>query len=56
MRLRRWIAAALLVAVASPLAGCAYYNTFYLARRNYDRAINGMPYPLERTDLAPATS
>ena len=53
MTLRRSLALALIVAVASPLAGCAYYNTFYLARRNYDRSLQRVPYALDRTDVTP---
>ena len=26
------------------LTSCAYWNTFYLARQNYDRATLGEPY------------
>ncbi len=31
------------------LSSCAYYNTFYLARRNYERALAGKPYPIEKS-------
>jgi TolA-binding protein len=39
---------ALALALAWALAGCAYYNTFYLARKNFDVASQGKPYPDER--------
>jgi len=42
----------LLLVAASLLSSCAYYNTFYLARRYYDRANNGLPYPVEKPDPA----
>jgi TolA-binding protein len=29
-------------------SSCAYYNTYYLARRYYDRATGGLPYPVEK--------
>jgi TolA-binding protein len=39
------IAAALLL-----LSSCAYYNTFYLAQRYYERGAGDLPYPVERPD------
>ena len=52
MRSRRpeWktIVAALLL--ASTTASCAYYNTFYLARRYYDRATPNAPYVADTPD------
>jgi tetratricopeptide (TPR) repeat protein len=30
------------------LSSCAYYNTFYLARKYYFKATNGMPYEVDR--------
>lgn len=43
-------ACALVLLAGIALSSCAYYNTFYLARRNYDRGTNGLPYPVERPD------
>jgi TolA-binding protein len=39
------VAFAMLAAMAS---SCAYYNTFYLARRYYFKATNGAPYEVDR--------
>lgn len=44
---------AALLAVAATLGSCAYYNTFYLARKYYFRATDGAPYTL---DPAPGAS
>lgn len=41
----------LLIAGSLLLSSCAYYNTFYLARRNYDRSLNGLPYAVDKTDV-----
>lgn len=38
-----------LVTLAATAGSCAYYNTFYLARRYYDRATDGQPYEVGRT-------
>lgn len=43
----RLLRAALAAAAIAAIAGCAYYNTFYLARRYYDRATGGEPYAIE---------
>src|SRR5262249_22993913 len=43
--------AALGAAAAAMLAGsasCAFYNTYYLARKYYDRGTGGAPYVVER--------
>jgi len=32
------------------MSSCAYYNTFYSARKYYDRATAGQPYVFDRTD------
>jgi TolA-binding protein len=48
MRLRRAVWLGLLVCLA--LSSCAYYNTYYLARKNYERGTDGLPYPVERPD------
>jgi hypothetical protein len=37
----------LAVAALGMLASCAYYNTFYLARKYYYRATNGAPYSVD---------
>jgi tetratricopeptide (TPR) repeat protein len=42
----------ILVAASLFLTSCAYYNTFYLARRNYDRSLGGLPYAVDKTDVA----
>ena len=42
--------AAMVVLAAVTLSSCAYYNTFYLARKYYDRATNGAPYVPEKPD------
>ncbi|HYM81807.1 MAG TPA: tetratricopeptide repeat protein [Candidatus Limnocylindria bacterium] len=46
-RARPLVALVLLAVLAS---SCAYYNTFYLARRHYDRASQGQPYSLDKAD------
>ena len=40
------------MALAVVAGSCAYYNTFYLARRYYDRATDGKPYEVGRTGSA----
>jgi len=42
---------AFLVAGVLPLASCAYYNTFYLAQKYYERGSGGLPYPVEKPDV-----
>ena len=37
---------------ATTLSSCAYYNTYYLARKYYDRGTNGAPYVVEKPDGA----
>ncbi len=44
------LAAALLLVGAT--ASCAYYNTFYLARRYYMKATAGLPYEVDREGTA----
>ncbi len=44
-RLARWVLPLVLLAAT---ASCAYYNTFYLARKYYLRATDGMPYEVDR--------
>lgn len=41
---------ALLALAALTLPSCAYYNTFYLAERYYERGAAGLPYPVEKPD------
>ena len=48
MSVRGAFASALALTAALLLGSCAYYNTFYLARKNYDVATAGEPYLVER--------
>lgn len=48
--LRRVAGVALLVALAAGIGSCAYYNSYYLARKNYFLGTNGAPYPLVKPD------
>jgi tetratricopeptide (TPR) repeat protein len=43
----QWRGIAVLLALATLLSSCAYYNTFYLARKYYFRATDGKPYLVE---------
>jgi len=47
-RLRGAVAALLAASTLIGLGSCAYYNTFYIARKYYDRAIGGLPYRVDR--------
>src|SRR5262245_61864221 len=47
----RVIAWGLVALFASTLSSCVYYNTFYLAKKNYFRSLNDVPYPVDKTDL-----
>ena len=47
MRRRAGRIVAVLV-LAGLTASCAYYNTFYLARKYYMKATNGQPYEVDR--------
>ncbi len=38
------------------LTSCAYYNTFYLARKYYDRGTLGAPYVAEKVDPSSASN
>jgi len=40
----------LLLALAGFASSCAYYNTFYLARKYYFRGTGGLPYPVDKRD------
>jgi tetratricopeptide (TPR) repeat protein len=42
------------VTLASLASSCAYYNTFYLARRYYFKATSGAPYEVDRQGAAQA--
>ncbi len=44
---RRLVVFALLVMVALQSASCAFYNTYYFARKNYDLATGGLPYDVD---------
>jgi TolA-binding protein len=46
----RWARAGLLLVVACGMlaSSCAYYNTFYLAKRYYTTATAGLPYPVDK--------
>src|SRR5438552_12748802 len=44
MKGARWLILALALV---PLASCAYWNTYFLARKNYERATLGEPYLIE---------
>ena len=52
-RLLRIVAALLLVSVT---ASCAFYNTFYLARRYYMKATDGQPYEVDRDGTTQRTN
>ena len=38
----------LLVLLLATVSSCAYYNTFYLARKYYMKATDGQPYEVDR--------
>jgi tetratricopeptide (TPR) repeat protein len=44
---RRRKSALVLLAILLAGSSCAYYNTFYLARKNYYLATGGEPYPID---------
>jgi tetratricopeptide (TPR) repeat protein len=44
----------LLLALATVLSSCAYYNTYYLARKYYLQGTNGEPYVFEKPTSADA--
>ena len=46
----RWGMLALLAATTA--TSCAYYNTYYLAKKYYDKAAGGLPYPVEKKSSA----
>ena len=45
--MRRRICAFALVALVALAPSCAYYNTYYLAKKNYDKATGGQPYVVD---------
>lgn len=46
---RRVLRSGIVVALAvAALSSCAYYNTFYLARKNYMLATGGLPYAVDK--------
>src|SRR5262245_23395821 len=45
-----WKKIVAILLLASTTSSCAYYNTFYLARRYYDRATPNMPYVADKPD------
>jgi tetratricopeptide (TPR) repeat protein len=49
VRTRRLI---LLLALCSLATSCAYYNTFYLARKSYFKGTNGLPYLVDKPPAA----
>lgn len=49
-------AALVLSALAAAASSCAYYNTYYLARKYYDRATDGRPYEVGRANSQQAQS
>lgn len=48
--MRRLSALAVALVALAGLTSCAYYNTFYLAKKNYYRATDGLPYRTTRGD------
>ncbi|HTK31087.1 MAG TPA: tetratricopeptide repeat protein [Candidatus Saccharimonadaceae bacterium] len=50
---RAALAAGAAAAFAVTLGSCAYYNTFYLARKNYETACAGQPYVVDRNAAVP---
>jgi TolA-binding protein len=45
-------AACLALALALATSSCAYYNTFYLAKKYYDKGTAGLPYPVDKPNPA----
>lgn len=52
-RLAGWAALATLALLAG---SCAFYNTFYFARKNYDLATGGLPYEVDKNLAQPGAS
>ena len=46
--MRRPMFALALVALVALAPSCAYYNTYYLAKKNYDKATSGQPYVVDQ--------
>ncbi len=53
VRLRRLVP---LLALAVLATSCAYYNTFYLARKYYFKGTGGLPYPVDKRDASAGQS
>ncbi|HEY3215695.1 MAG TPA: tetratricopeptide repeat protein [Candidatus Eisenbacteria bacterium] len=47
-----FLTSAVLLPLALLASSCAYYNTYYMARKYYDRATGRLPYAVEQTDPA----
>jgi TolA-binding protein len=47
----RALSLAILILFAGSLSSCVYYNTFYLAKKNYYRSLDEVPYPVDKTDI-----
>src|SRR5262245_64602887 len=39
-------------AVSLLLTGCAYYNTYYFAKRYYARSLDDIPYAVDKSDVS----
>jgi len=52
----RLLRVALLAVLAAVSVSCAYYNTFYLARKYYMKATDGQPYEVDREGSAQRTN
>jgi tetratricopeptide (TPR) repeat protein len=53
---RRLVLLALLAVTAGLAGSCAFYNTYYFARKNYDLATGGQPYEVDPNPLNAGTS
>ena len=51
MRRRRIVLVAAL-GLVTLCSSCAYYNTFFLARKYYDRGTGGAPYPVDKVEAS----
>ena len=57
VRLRvRWRSVVTALVLAGMTASCAYYNTFYLARKYYMKATDGQPYEVDRDGTTQRTN
>ena len=55
-RVQRLALLAVFAVLAAVSVSCAYYNTFYLARKYYLKATDGMPYEVDREGSAQRTN